>query len=238
MHGLCSCRRQERNSFYLSDFRIDCHGQRRFLVCEREDSLMRFYHWILIGAVCAVFLVGENCWCADAHSSTAVLLVQGKVLDSAGSPLSDARVLPYLNGRPYIKTVHGPEGHRGLSTGNNGLFRIEIPAPVERIKDGTWSVKVTRPNFKPSPMVLLGKVHAEGLDKEGAQRFIATCAVSLQRIQGPAFWIALVVFVAVYVLIAFEILHRTLAALLGATLILAITHTFGTFSDAVQDFDL
>ncbi len=47
-----------------------------------------------------------------------------------------------------------------------------------------------------------------------------------------AFWIALVVFVLVYVLIAFEILHRTLAAFLGATLLLLITHTLGHFDEA------
>ena len=39
-------------------------------------------------------------------------------------------------------------------------------------------------------------------------------------------------FVAVYVLIAFEILHRTLAAFLGAALVLLITHTFGHFDEA------
>ncbi len=54
----------------------------------------------------------------------------------------------------------------------------------------------------------------------------------MQRFQGTAFWIALIVFMAVYVLIAFEILHRTLAAFLGAAVLLLITHTFGHFDEA------
>jgi len=58
--------------------------------------------------------------------------------------------------------------------------------------------------------------------------------VQLQRYQGPAFWIALLVFLAVYALIAFELVHRTLAAFLGAAAVLIITHTFGTFDDAYK----
>ena len=43
-----------------------------------------------------------------------------------------------------------------------------------------------------------------------------------------------IVFVAVYILIAFEILHRTLAAFLGATALLVITHSLGNFDDAYK----
>jgi Na+/H+ antiporter NhaD/arsenite permease-like protein len=185
-------------------------------------------------AVIAVCFAAENCWCDKPLSPTAVLFVQGKVLDSAGNPLEDARVLPYLNGKPFVKGAHGAHGHKDLSTGANGLFMLEIPASAERIKDGKWSIKVTRSSFKPSSMIPLTKVHEEGLDENGAHRFVATAAVSLERLQGTAFWVALAVFVAVYVLIAFEILHRTLAAMLGATVILGITHTLGTFDEGFK----
>jgi Na+/H+ antiporter NhaD/arsenite permease-like protein len=46
----------------------------------------------------------------------------------------------------------------------------------------------------------------------------------------PAFWLATLILIAVYTLIAFELMHRTLAALLGAALILTITYTAGTFN--------
>jgi Na+/H+ antiporter NhaD/arsenite permease-like protein len=45
----------------------------------------------------------------------------------------------------------------------------------------------------------------------------------------PAFWIATAVLILVYILIAFEFMHRTLAALLGASVLLTITYTAGTF---------
>lgn len=40
--------------------------------------------------------------------------------------------------------------------------------------------------------------------------------------------------IVVYVLIAFEFLHRTLAALLGAALLLAVSYTLGTFRDSFR----
>ena len=195
---------------------------------------MRHSGWILIGTVIVVFLAVGDCRCEKPGSPTGLLVLQGKVLDSAGSPLSDANVMPYLNGKPFMPAFHGAEGHKGLATGKNGLFMIEIPAPLEKIRDGKWSLKITRPSFKPSQMIPLTRIHDQGSDQEGSERFVATTTVSLERYQGAAFWIALIVLVAVYILIAFEILHRTLAAFLGATALLVITHTLGNFDDAYK----
>ncbi len=57
--------------------------------------------------------------------------------------------------------------------------------------------------------------------EDGVHRWVANASVQLKRMQGAAFWIALIVFLGVYVLIAFEIVHRTLAAFLGAALVLS-----------------
>jgi hypothetical protein len=183
---------------------------------------MRHTRWIFIGAIFLVFLSVGDSWCEKPDSTKGVLVLQGKVLDSAGNPLSDANVLPYLNGKPFMPRFHGAEGPGALTTGKNGLFMIEIPAPSEKIRDGKWALKITRPSFKPSPAILLTKVHNQGSDQEGRESFVATTTVSLERYRGTAFVIALIVFIAVYVLIAFEILHRTLAAFLGATVLLVL----------------
>jgi Na+/H+ antiporter NhaD/arsenite permease-like protein len=160
-----------------------------------------------------------------------MLVLHGKVLDSAGMPLSDANVMPYLDGKPFMPITHGGETPKEYSTGRNGLFMIEIPASAEKIKDGKWSLKITRPSFKPSQMISL-KLWDEGKNEQGVQRFVTSTGVSLARYQGTAFWIALIVFVGVYGLIAFEVVHRTLAAFLGAAVLLLITHTLGTFDEA------
>ncbi|MBF0531419.1 MAG: citrate transporter, partial [Deltaproteobacteria bacterium] len=120
-----------------------------------------------------------------------------------------------------------------MSTGRNGLFNIEIPAEPSQIEAGRWSLKVTKTSFRPSEFIPL-KMLDQGEDSQGIRRFIAWTEVSLSRFQGIAFWMALAVFLAVYIIIAFEILHRTLAAFIGAALILLITHTLGHFHQAFQ----
>jgi Na+/H+ antiporter NhaD/arsenite permease-like protein len=180
--------------------------------------------WVIL----TMLLVAGVCWGETATSSRSVLVIHGKVLDPAGNPLEGATIVPYLNGKPYMPAVHGAENEKELSTGRNGLFNTEISASPDQIKHGKWAVKITRPSFKPSQLVSL-KVFEDSVDEKGVTRFVTSTNISLQRFQGIAFWIALLVFITVYVLIAFEILHRTLAAFLGAAVVLVITHTLGHF---------
>jgi Na+/H+ antiporter NhaD/arsenite permease-like protein len=187
--------------------------------------------FILVLAVAAIVIPAGTGWSASGDTNNAVLILQGKVLDSAGNPLGEAKIVPYLAGKPYFVKSHQAKDEKEIVTGKNGLFMVEVSAPADKIKDGKWALKITRPSFKPSQLVPL-KVIEEGKDDKDLNRFVTSTTVQLQRFQSRAFWIALVVFVGVYILIAFEILHRTLAAFLGAAVILVITHTFGHFDEA------
>jgi protocatechuate 3,4-dioxygenase beta subunit len=46
--------------------------------------------WIVI----ALLVWAPDGWAAKSHSANAVLVIQGKVLDSAGNPVADANVVP------------------------------------------------------------------------------------------------------------------------------------------------
>ncbi len=192
---------------------------------------MKQHVLISVFTIAVVLLATGACFSDKPATPDGMLVLHGKVLDSAGMPLSDANVLPILNGRPFMPVTHGSGPPKEYSTGRNGLFMIEMAAPAEKIKDGKWSLKITRPSFKPSQVISL-KIWDEGTNEQGVQRFVTSAAVSLARYQGAAFWIALIVFIGVYGLIAFEVVHRTLAAFLGATVLLLITHTIGTFDEA------
>lgn len=187
---------------------------------------------LLIGTIVTVlFIFSGTASAGEPPSSNAILVIQGQVLDSTGNPVSDAHVQPFRNGHPVHVEGEG-SGHKKVFTGRNGLFMLEIPSSPEALKENKWSAKVTCPSFRPSQIIPLN-LHEQGAEN-GVQRFLGSFTVTLQRYQGAAFWIALVVFILVYVLIAFEVMHRTLAAFLGATLILLITHTLGTFDDAYK----
>ena len=124
-----------------------------------------------------------HCAADKPQANQAVLAVHGKVLDSAGNPLSDASVLPCHNGRPFLPKATGGEREKDFSTGRNGLFMIEIPAPAETIKDGKWSIKITRPSFKPSQMIPL-KISGQETDEKGAERFTASVSLSIDQYRG------------------------------------------------------
>jgi Na+/H+ antiporter NhaD/arsenite permease-like protein len=62
-----------------------------------------------------------------------------------------------------------------------------------------------------------------------ATDFFGHVQATMERHIGPAFWVAFIILLGIYVLIASELMHRTLAALLGAGLVLFVTYTFGTF---------
>lgn len=184
-------------------------------------------------AMLATFWVNIALGAATAASSS-VIVVEGKVTDAVGHPVDDARVMPYLNGKPYIPESMGRHADKELTTGKNGLFHFELPITAEAAEKGSLAIKVTRQSFRPSETISLKKIFDEGQDESGVRRWVTHANVKMTRVQGTAFWIALVIFVAVYVLIAFEILHRTLAATLGAATVLLITHTLGTFDDGFK----
>jgi len=71
--------------------------------------------------------------------------------------------------------------------------------------------------------------------------------ISIRRSMGPAFWISTAILLGVYILISFDLLHRTIAAMLGAALALTISSTLGTlnpqyhiisFETAMQKIDV
>ena len=106
-----------------------------------------------------------------------VLVIQGKVIDSAGNFLSGARIVPFLNGSPFLPVVNENAPQKGYETGPDGLFRMEIPATENRIKSGKWGLKITRPSFKPSQLIPL-KLLDDGTSEERRS------PVDLQRV-GP-----------------------------------------------------
>ncbi len=66
---------------------------------------------------------------AEPKSPNAVLVIQGKVLDSAGNPLGDANIMPYLNGKPYLTGAHGAQTrkdycHRAKRSLHDRRFRL------------------------------------------------------------------------------------------------------------------
>jgi hypothetical protein len=151
------------------------------------------------------------------------LAVSGAIKNLQGKGVKEVEVEVLVNGR-HLKPIEGEE----VVTGKHGSFLAEFVLPSGSLPDAKVEVKAHKPSWrdlKPTPIQILDA----GTDRHGNRQFQASDSFTLYRQITPAFWIATGLLLLVYVIIAAELMHRTLAALLGASLILFISYTAGTF---------
>ncbi len=205
-------------------------------------KIMR-HNWIFLSmivmALSALIVMGSMCkgWASDkfsakeAHSTdpgdAEKIYLSGRILDSHKEPVPDAKLQILIDGKPrHIKLS---EHHHGSSddfeSASDGSYQIVLELPKGAFEASKVELSVFKPSFKPYKL----SIDPAQLAKKGHE-FYGNYDVILPRSVGPAFWIATVIFLLAYVLISFELLHRTIAAMLGASLILVISYTLGTFN--------
>jgi Na+/H+ antiporter NhaD/arsenite permease-like protein len=169
------------------------------------------------------------------------LTVAGIIADAQGKGIKEAEIELLVNGKPFS----APEGER-LETGSKGSFVGRYQLPRGTLPAGRVQIRAQKPCWHPKDSQVL-QVLAAGQDEAGNRLFQAEANLGLARQITPAFWIAAAILFLVYLLIAAEWMHRTLAAFLGAALVLFITYTAGTFDknyfilsfeDAMRAIDL
>jgi hypothetical protein len=152
------------------------------------------------------------------------LTLAGTIKDPQGMGVKEVAIEVLVNGQPV--KPQGDEDH--LATGGNGSFFGDFLLPAGTLPGAKVEVKAQKPSWRalsPTPV----EIFPAGADKEGRPSFKAAQNFTLKRHITPAFWIASGILLLVYVIIALEWMHRTLAALLGAALVLFITYTAGSF---------
>ena len=143
----------------------------------------------------------------------------GTILDSHQEPIGEAVIEVSMNGHDvaHVETPH------------NGTYLTEFMVEKHAMETASLEVKVHKTGFKTKVIELKGADFA----RKGEHYYVSE-AVSLDRVLGPAFWIATAVFILAYTLITFELLHRTVAAMLGAAVMLCISYTIGTINPAYR----
>jgi Na+/H+ antiporter NhaD/arsenite permease-like protein len=152
------------------------------------------------------------------------LAVSGLITNPMGKGLKEVDVEVLVNGQ-HVKPL-GKEAE--IATGKPGGFVADFILPAGTLPAAKVEVKAAKPSWKPIPATPVKLVEA-GMDAQGNKLFQAAQNLTMQRTITPAFWIASVILLLVYVIISLEWMHRTLAAFLGAALILFISYTLGTF---------
>jgi Na+/H+ antiporter NhaD/arsenite permease-like protein len=139
--------------------------------------------------------------------------ISGIILDTHKEPIDEAEVRILVDGKEID----------AVTTAANGKYVSRFQLEKNKIQSATIHVEAHKTSFKSESLEFKGSE----LAGKGGQYYISE-DMSLPRVLGPAFWISTVVFILAYALIAFELLHRTIAAMLGAALMLLISYTIGT----------
>jgi Na+/H+ antiporter NhaD/arsenite permease-like protein len=155
---------------------------------------------------CLLAFVGASG--TQAQSAPPGVLLFGKVLDRQGQPVAEANISARAQAgqAPLAESATQPDG------------RFALPLP-QSIPD-TLVVSIERAHFKPAQIVLDA---SEIQTLRGGQSVVLPDTILLRKI-GIAFWLSTLVFIAVLALIAFGKLHNTLAALVGASVLLALSY--------------
>ncbi len=147
--------------------------------------------------------------------------IAGIIYDTHKEPVAECHVRVAENGKEVDSLETGPTGKYVSS------FMVEKGSAP----GATFTVEAIKTSFKNQTATFKGADFAQKGD-----RFYMTENITLPREQGPAFWISTLVFVLAYALISFELLHRTIAAMLGAAAMMLLSYTMGTINPEFRIF--
>jgi len=148
--------------------------------------------------------------------------VSGRLLDPQGQPVRGAELV-----------MHEGQSQAAIATGesqHDGYFVLDLP-------DGLLSpdlvIEIERAHFRSQEIEL----KAEDVTRLQAGESLRLPDIELARHIAPGFWVATLVFVGVLALIALEKLHNTMAALLGAAIVLGNSFVGGAVTPDLFIFD-
>ncbi len=161
------------------------------------------------------------------ESGKEILYLSGRVVDSHKEPVPDAKLEILLDGEVQ-HIYHGEYSHAPseyFETASDGGYQVMLPLPPGAIEESKVEISIFKPSFEKTRI----RIDPSSVAVKDDARY-ANINIELPRTLGPAFWIATIVFIVAYILISFELLHRTLAAMLGASIMLVISYTIGTIN--------
>jgi Na+/H+ antiporter NhaD/arsenite permease-like protein len=147
-------------------------------------------------------------------------LVVGKVIDPQNQPVSGVSLSLISSGNKILSET---------KTQDDGSYAL--PVPEEKFSN--VSIHFSRPHFKELSIDLQDTDINQLLSGET----LVLSDIRLERQIGVGFWISTVIFVVVLVLIATGKLHNTLAALVGASLLLGISYLGHPINENLFIFD-
>jgi Na+/H+ antiporter NhaD/arsenite permease-like protein len=187
---------------------------------KKKPVALPILNWLLLACLGLAFMAADSR--AEDH-----LMVAGTVKNTQEKGVKDVTVEVTVDGR-HLQPL-GREAD--IRTGVRGSFAANFVLPAGTLPKAQVAVRATKTAWRDSGLLPV-KLQPGEVNEAGHRIYYVHQNVTLERQVTPAFWLASLILLAMYVIIALEWLHRTLAALLGATLILFISYTLGVFNPA------
>ncbi len=180
-------------------------------------SFIGSYSHVLLIAMLAGFLAvipGEALALTNGQEGSGNYVIIGNLVDQQGVPIVDVSV--------KALSVDGTELLGETESQEDGTWRLAlIRAPA-----GELQIQIEHPRFIPQTLNL--SIHdLDDLNEVGLYRLGET---TLEREINAGFWAATLIFLGVILLIAFEKLHSTTAALTGLSALFLVSYVGGTFN--------
>ena len=169
----------------------------------------------------------------EAGPNDLVITLLGQVTDTQGNPLAETEVGLCGEGDTDLPSL-------AVETQADGWFRLDAVLPQELVTyliqgEEQLCLDMERPNFTPTKLTISAE-NWVAFDKDF--HILLPVTVMEHRVEA-AFWFVTLVFVVTMFFIATERLHKTVAALAGAALILIVSQLAGLFSPGwrILDFE-
>ena len=184
----------------------------------------------IITLLLALTMLAPFAWAShgakSAHSGDAIqngdlVSISGAIVDTHGEPIGEAEVRLMADGKVVDQ----------LETAHNGKFLSRFMLEKGTVGSASFLLEVRKASFKTEAV----RIEGAQLAQSGDRMYFAQ-DITLSRTLGPAFWISTLVFILAYALITFELLHRTIAAMLGAGLMMLISYTIGVLNPEYHIF--
>ena len=187
---------------------------------ELKTKLLSFlgsYSHVLLIAMLAVLLAiipGEALALTNRQEGSGNYVIIGTLVDQQGVPVADVSVKALsINGKELLEETESQED------GTWRLALIEVPA-------GELQIQIEHPRFIPQTLNL----SAHDLDNLNEVGLYGLGEITLDREINAGFRAATLIFLGVILLIAFEKLHSTTAALTGLSALFLVSYVGGTLN--------
>ena len=182
---------------------------------------MKVRLWGLVGLLLVGALALSLCGHGTRAEEPLPALLSGRVYDSQGQAVEGASVA--------LHTAQPGEALSEAMIQSNGLFALLLP---EAIPD-SLTVHIERAHFEETDIGL----SPAAIEALRAGQSVVLPDTTLARQTSLAFWMATLIFVGMLVVIAAGVLHNTLAALVGTSLVLAVSYLGPFLSEDLFIFD-